>query len=150
MSFPFYYLKVWGMSFSDKIFMTKIQRPQIFVCQKYFIALRTTNKKKLFCGYLFVPYQKWKAWGAKWWDFFGPMPGLSNVHGIWDAGAQGSWGYPLVSIRVLGGQCSGFLLGPCLAYPFWGYSFSILWYQTNTSGRKGTYVSEFYFKGIVL
>ena len=54
MSFPFYYLKVWGMSFSDKIFMTKIQRPQIFVCQKYFIALRTTNKKNYFAGiYLF-------------------------------------------------------------------------------------------------
>ena len=54
MSFPFYYLKVWGMSFSDKIFMTKIQRPQIFVCQKYFIAFRTTNKKNYFAGiYLF-------------------------------------------------------------------------------------------------
>ena len=150
MSFPFYYLKVWGMSFSDKIFMTKIQRPPIFVCQKYFIALRSTNKKKTILRVFICSIPKMEGLGGKVMGFFWAHAWF--VQCPWDLGSRGpgllglSFGFH----KGLGGQCSGFLLGPCLAYPFWGYSFSIIWYQTNTSGRKGTYVSEFYFKGIVL
>lgn len=57
-----FYLKVWGMPFSDKIFKTKIQRPQIFVCKKYFIELyRTTKQKNYFAGIYLFYTKKWKT-----------------------------------------------------------------------------------------
>ena len=87
MSFPFYYLKVWGMSFSDKIFMTKIQRPQIFVCQKYFIALRSTNKKKTILRVFICSIPKMEGLGGKVMGFFWAHAWF--VQCPWDLGSRG-------------------------------------------------------------
>ena len=127
MSFPFYYLKVWGMSFSDKIFMTKIQRPQIFVCQKYFIAFRTTNKKNYFAGIYLFHTKNGRPGGQSDGIFLGPclvcpmsvgfrMPG-PRVLGVvlWcPEGSRGAMQWvsfgPMPGLSLLGGT-------PC---PFYG------------------------------
>ena len=149
MSFPFYYLKVWGMSFSDKIFMTKIQRPQIFVCQKYFIALRFTNKK-FFLRAFICSIPKMEDLGGNVMGFFWAHAWF--VQCPWDLGCRGPGFFGLfLGVQMgLRGAMQWVFWAHAWLVPSWGFYLSILWYGSNPRGRKGTYISEFYFKGIVL